>query len=473
MADKSLITDLLKTPSQIRKEREEQLLTEGLAQAQLFNQGNRLGGVGGMFAGFGASQAAMTGRDIDRATTGLRSAASAATGKDFRRGEERVAAEAQSIMKNVKMDDLKSMRDAVQKLQSLNPRAAESLNRRLMELEATEAKKKLETQKKNAAADYIGGLNSDLGEAVRSGAIPAAEALKVVNQEPKVVGGSLVAPDGTVLYEEAPEPQTSYSVLTKSEANSLGLPQGGSYKRNNKTGEVTAIGGRRVTNIGTIPKDHRAVFDYDENGNESVRFEVIEGSATAKAIADEESSKGAKGSNILQRTEVVRNAVADAKKIITENDTATGITGALISMTGPFAAGSARRDLESKITTIKANVGFDRLQRMREESPTGGALGQVAVQELNALQSVLGSLDPNQSDEQLLENLNQVEKAYLSAATAFANAYTDEQLEEYGLDALKQYRNIEGNGEVSPENADGLAGFKVLSVTPDTTEGEG
>jgi hypothetical protein len=45
---------------------------------------------------------------------------------------------------------------------------------------------------------------------------------------------------------------------------------------------------------------------------------------------------------------------------------------------------------------------------MREASPTGGALGQVAVQELNFLQAALGNLDPNQSEPQLRRNLVEV-----------------------------------------------------------------
>ena len=58
--------------------------------------------------------------------------------------------------------------------------------------------------------------------------------------------------------------------------------------------------------------------------------------------------------------------------------------------------------------TIKANIGFNELQEMRNASKTGGALGSVAVQELTALQSVLGSLDVGQSNEQLKANLQKI-----------------------------------------------------------------
>jgi len=42
---------------------------------------------------------------------------------------------------------------------------------------------------------------------------------------------------------------------------------------------------------------------------------------------------------------------------------------------------------------------------MRDNSPTGGALGQVSEFENRLLQSVRGSLDPNQSQDQLRNNL--------------------------------------------------------------------
>ena len=49
---------------------------------------------------------------------------------------------------------------------------------------------------------------------------------------------------------------------------------------------------------------------------------------------------------------------------------------------------------------------------MRDESPTGGALGQVSELELITLQSTLGSLDLNQSDEALIQNLDRLAIIY-------------------------------------------------------------
>lgn len=74
--------------------------------------------------------------------------------------------------------------------------------------------------------------------------------------------------------------------------------------------------------------------------------------------------------------------------------------------------GTEGRDLETALTTIKANLGFDRLQQMRDASKTGGALGQVAVKELEALQATVASLDRGQSPDKLRENLADIKYYY-------------------------------------------------------------
>ena len=70
------------------------------------------------------------------------------------------------------------------------------------------------------------------------------------------------------------------------------------------------------------------------------------------------------------------------------------------------------RALAKKLDVIKANIGFDRLQQMRESSPTGGALGQVAVQELYSLQNSIDALDQLQTGAELEEALNNIKRHY-------------------------------------------------------------
>ena len=109
-------------------------------------------------------------------------------------------------------------------------------------------------------------------------------------------------------------------------------------------------------------------------------------------------------------------AVAHASKVITDvadtTSLVSGMTTGLVGKAQSYVPGTDAYNLNQRLLTIKANLGFDRLQQMRDASPTGGALGQVAVQELNALQATVGSLELGQSKEELLKNLNKIDFHY-------------------------------------------------------------
>lgn len=74
-------------------------------------------------------------------------------------------------------------------------------------------------------------------------------------------------------------------------------------------------------------------------------------------------------------------------------DEVTGISGAVASI----IPSSDRNVLEGALDTMKGLVGFEKLQKMREASPTGGALGQVSELELRLLNSTLGNIEPGKA----------------------------------------------------------------------------
>lgn len=104
----------------------------------------------------------------------------------------------------------------------------------------------------------------------------------------------------------------------------------------------------------------------------------------------------------------VQDRVAEALDLVRNGTLTTGIGAQITGWVG----GSPAKNLEAKLTTIKANLGFDRLQEMRDASPTGGALGQVAIQELVALQAAVDSLDQAQSGAQLEKALGVIDQHY-------------------------------------------------------------
>jgi hypothetical protein len=95
------------------------------------------------------------------------------------------------------------------------------------------------------------------------------------------------------------------------------------------------------------------------------------------------------------------------------------IDTAVIPTTGLFGSkaaeipGTAAHDLKNLLTTVKANAAFDKLQAMREASPTGGALGNVSNAENKKLESAIGSLEQSQTKAQLKFNMKRVKNTYL------------------------------------------------------------
>ena len=134
----------------------------------------------------------------------------------------------------------------------------------------------------------------------------------------------------------------------------------------------------------------------------------------AQTRLDELKSKQA---DKAEKKEDAKNAAVNhAAKVITDVQAAQGlVTGTTTGVVGKgvaFVPGTTAYDLQQRLLTLKANLGFDRLQQMRDASPTGGALGQVAVQELQALQATVGSLELGQSKAELQKNLNKIENHY-------------------------------------------------------------
>ena len=111
----------------------------------------------------------------------------------------------------------------------------------------------------------------------------------------------------------------------------------------------------------------------------------------------------------LNKSNLVSTNISEALKLV--SDKTTGSVGEATRML-PLSGGSDAASLASYVDTIKANIGFEQLNAMRQESPTGGALGNVAVKELDFLQASLGNLNPNLSEEVLKKNLEAVKTHY-------------------------------------------------------------
>lgn len=218
---------------------------------------------------------------------------------------------------------------------------------------------------------------------------------------------------------------------------------------NDQLGDINASAGRRnaailstmptqaIGNVGMRPNDMIRIGGAMVRGSAQGGLEAI-GAATDEFGRIEDRDLTASGA--LQRAQSSGKGKGKDKKIpppVIQNPTVTSNIDALIpqldedlaswlpSNVAGFGgkilsniAGSDAYDFNARIETIKANIGFDKLQAMRDASPTGGALGQVSEMELRQLNASMGNLDIGQSPEQLRENLIAVREQYIRTIRA-------------------------------------------------------
>lgn len=251
-----------------------------------------------------------------------------------------------------------------------------------------------------------------------------------------------------------------------------------------------AIRGGTTTNV-NVPNQPiiKGDFIYSTGEDGKVTATVIEGSKTdiqRKAAEKKQETldekKERQKESKKSTADIVLEDIDRAKKIIKDNPIlTTGIFGNLLKDVGAieiFTKGNINpaTDLAALLSTIQANIGFDRLDRMRQESPTGGALGQVAVKELDFLQATLGSLSQSQSSKQLIANLERLSDQYKSLIRNLANSKEVDEQGRSGVEFLKNYgftdaqiASATGGGateKLGVDYIDGLSEEQLLEVDP-------
>lgn len=143
-----------------------------------------------------------------------------------------------------------------------------------------------------------------------------------------------------------------------------------------------------------------------QKNSETGEFEPIPGTPAADKAIDKEKKEIAKFTNQLASVNLVDKTVDKALGQLSPKTTGiVGIGAAKIPGTDAYT-------LKATLNTIVANLGFDKLQAIRDLSQTGGALGQVAVKEIEFLQQTIASLDQGLPQEELAKNLGEIKASY-------------------------------------------------------------
>jgi hypothetical protein len=153
---------------------------------------------------------------------------------------------------------------------------------------------------------------------------------------------------------------------------------------------------RRAKEAREASKEQREQTKFD--------FEMKESEAESVEKIEKETKKEAdKKFNALSSLDSIKQA----EDILNESPfLSSGLIG---QMTKDIEA-SPSGQLESLYDSIGAKLGFDQLQIMRENSPTGGALGQVSDTENKLLKSTIASLKTGLPKDQQLRNLEKIKQ---------------------------------------------------------------
>lgn len=129
--------------------------------------------------------------------------------------------------------------------------------------------------------------------------------------------------------------------------------------------------------------------------------------ATARLEAEKQSLQPKAQAALQASLTAKSNVLGKIREAIPKVD---AFTAGFFGPTFSIIPGTPAADLRADLDTIRANVGFDKLQEMRDNSPTGGALGQVTERELELLQATWSNVTQAQSPEQLRARLEELER---------------------------------------------------------------
>jgi hypothetical protein len=134
-----------------------------------------------------------------------------------------------------------------------------------------------------------------------------------------------------------------------------------------------------------------------------------EAEAVAAAAEQRQRNTEMSGTTVVQDL----NRALDLIPRLSGLSTLPGVAGANARLAEAQVGGTVPNRIRQFTESALSNVGLDTLQRMREASPTGGALGQVPIQQQQRLEQVLGSLRLDQEITDLEANIQRVNNIYM------------------------------------------------------------
>ena len=342
---------------------------------------------------------------------------------NFQAGQDRARAQRSAEIERKRQDEMMQMRQAQEKRQQLSfeaqQRAAQAAAAQQREGQNFLQNALNPEQRFSPQGPYAGGMQrpeSLTAQPMQRGQLVEGLAAR-----------GMISPEQYLSQTQPPKPEDPNAWMKNDNMVMARASQGDPVAKSilDKKLELKGAGATRVNQnvatgkegpkFGTIPPGF--MMKQDEAGNYTMA--PVPGGPAAKGAQKEAAAQRKLVSSAINKSGTVINNVN--KAIDKAGFMTTGFIGDVMSK----FRGTEAFDAGQIIDTIRANISFDTLQKMREASPTGGALGSVSERELAQLERVIGSLDQGQSEAQLVENLMAVRNHYQNWRNAVLEAQTD------------------------------------------------
>lgn len=203
---------------------------------------------------------------------------------------------------------------------------------------------------------------------------------------------------------KAVQPQLPPGVKPSSGIEEIKTPQG-VYRKDRRDGRILEF----------IPNDNRGSKKDEAQGTGEGKIAAARPEMFKKATAN---IQRINDQTTLLETEIDRSL----------NNISEGSFGGALPTAGGGAIlsgvpGTNAKSLKERLDTVKSNLGLDKLQELRDSSPTGGALGQVSNYENEILQKIQGSLDQAQDPQELVRNLQRLKEHLRTRRQRIQDAY--------------------------------------------------
>lgn len=218
----------------------------------------------------------------------------------------------------------------------------------------------------------------------------------------------------------------------------------GPYMMNMSTGDTFTKG--------LAPKDQ------PQNVEERKQAEVRGTRQEGRAWDRKEAWPKARGSynNFVQTYDNQKEKISRAIDKITPMS--AGFGGTMLSM----LPGTEARNVQQLLKSVQARLAFEELNKMRQNSPTGGAVGQLTDNEREALAAAVQPIFQDQTVDDLIYNLNKLDGymdgLYEDTANAFGADWGDESTRD--KDIIRQSKKNRKKNSGAAGGAGPQSGWK-------------